>query len=168
MAEGTRLRELDTRLSTHESKLSEFLEGLTKTRAEVTQQVTEVGVKMDKRLDAVGVRIDKLNKNFLEIKQLLLGMQSHHRPLEPGSLVDTSIGSSAMFITHPTDIHTVTFFPSIFLYDYSFSYSYSAYKCIYHSSSVYPFYAYPYSNSSSIYGRFKYLYHTPFTSRPAV
>ena len=111
MAEGTRLRELDTRLSTHESKLSEFLEGLTKTRAEVTQQVTEVGVKMDKRLDAVGVRIDKLNKNFLEIKQLLLGMQSHHKPPEPGSLVDTSIGSSAMFITHPSDLHTGTFIP---------------------------------------------------------
>ncbi|XP_074343112.1 uncharacterized protein LOC141680927 [Apium graveolens] len=83
MAEGTRIRDLDTRLSTHEGKLTELHDGLTKTRAEVTQQFTDMGLKMDKRLDVVGVRMDKLDTSFQEIKHLLMGMQSQHKERGP-------------------------------------------------------------------------------------
>ncbi|WOH15090.1 hypothetical protein DCAR_0934625 [Daucus carota subsp. sativus] len=104
MAEGTRFRELDTRLSTHEGKLSELHEGLTKSRTEVTQQVTDMGGKMDKRLDAIGVRMEKLDKTFLEVKQLLLGLQR----AEIGSGGEGHLGSSAMVVSQFSDPHMGT------------------------------------------------------------
>ncbi|WOG81206.1 hypothetical protein DCAR_0100351 [Daucus carota subsp. sativus] len=75
MAEGTRIRDLDARLGTHETKLKEMNEGLTQTRTEVTQQLTDMNTQMDKRMGGIESRMDRLDSNFLELKQLILGLQ---------------------------------------------------------------------------------------------
>lgn len=71
MAEGTRIRTLDERLGVHEGKLTELHEGLTQNREEVNQRLGEINNQMD----GFGVRMDKMDNNFEELKQLILGLQ---------------------------------------------------------------------------------------------
>lgn len=50
-------------------------EGLSKTRAEISHQVSEMTQRFNSRWDGVEGRMDKLGGNFEELKQLLLNLQ---------------------------------------------------------------------------------------------
>lgn len=77
MAEGTRFREIDARLGVHETKLTELQEAVGKTRTEVTQQFADMNLKMDQKMDGFVLRLDKMDHNFGELKQLLMGLQNN-------------------------------------------------------------------------------------------
>lgn len=105
MAEGTRFRELDTRMGTQELRLTELHESLTQTRTEVTQQFTDMNQKMDLKMDGFGARMDKMDQNFTEMMHLIREMHSTKSTattVEGGDLSDASgLGSTAH-----TKVHT--------------------------------------------------------------
>lgn len=58
-------------MSAHEMNLLELSEGLTKTLKEVTQKFMNMYSMMDKRMEGFGVKMNKMDNNFAELKQLI-------------------------------------------------------------------------------------------------
>lgn len=85
MVKGTRIRTFDERLGVHEGKLTDLNGGLTKNREEVNHKLEEI----NSRTDGFGIRMDKMDNNFEELKQLILRLQIQGRDSEPRSIQQT-------------------------------------------------------------------------------
>lgn len=71
MAEGTRFKDLDSRLVSLEAKFIEFSKVSSKGRAEMTTQMGN----MSQQIEDIGVGLSKVDGKFEELRQLIMGMQ---------------------------------------------------------------------------------------------
>lgn len=106
MVEGTRFKEVDQRLGAHESRLDVLNETASKTRTEFNQQFTDMNLKMDQRMEGFGVRLDKMDNNFLELKQLIMGMQNPQKGVRTlGGVEDTREEGPSIESTPPLEVN---------------------------------------------------------------
>ncbi|KAL1827906.1 hypothetical protein ACET3Z_006318 [Daucus carota] len=94
MAEGTRIR------GVHEGKLAEMAEELSLNMEHVSKCFGEV----NQRIDGLGIRLDKMDGNFEELKQLLLGIQHSRKehntePLISQASKNASVATSTNMVS---------------------------------------------------------------------